>query len=422
MLNRFIYESIDRSLRDVLDSTEPFAGIQILCMGDFHQTTVINPLASRAETLAINFRNSKLWKGFTRHTLVENMRVRNAYKAGNTDASILDAWDRELIDISRGFLNDPEIKRIHPNAWPVRDEMVSKCETLKEFVNDVYPNFDIEYNNREFLSERCILTPLHANRTLINDMLFDRIPEQEQIFTADDQISDDIESIHQELVAQTEWPGIPKHNLRLKKFAIVMVMRNINPAIGLVNGTKMIIEDMNPYFLHCRILSKTAFYNRVVRVPRIRFSSDRNCWISFTRIQFPVTLCYSMTINKSQGQTIKDLAIYLPNPVFDHGQYYTGVGRCGDPTHIKIFIEKTTTQGLTLLPSGRYVWLTRNVVFPELIEDRRDLIDDEGSKQGESSSCITGIKRKRSEISANSQSSKKQKKRKFSIKIRKKLI
>jgi ATP-dependent DNA helicase PIF1 len=38
-----------------------------------------------------------------------------------------------------------------------------------------------------------------------------------------------------------------------------------------------------------------------------------------------------MTINKSQMQTLQEIAIYLPAPVFAHGLIYVALSRVGDP-------------------------------------------------------------------------------------------
>jgi ATP-dependent DNA helicase PIF1 len=59
-----------------------------------------------------------------------------------------------------------------------------------------------------------------------------------------------------------------------------------------------------------------------VFLPRIPLylSEDDVLLFKFKRKQFPVHLSFAMTINKAQGQTIPNVGIYLPEPVFSYGQ------------------------------------------------------------------------------------------------------
>ena len=159
------------------------------------------------------------------------------------------------------------------------------------------------------------------NQSVINTMPGDR-----KVYTsADRAICDDqteADNYPMEFINSLTPSGMPPHSLCLKTGAIVMLLRNLDIRKGLCNGTRLVIRNLHERVIDAKILTG-ANKGDLVLIPRLKLApSDVNLPFTLERTQFPLRLSYCMTINKSQGQTFSRLGIFLPSPVFAHGQLY----------------------------------------------------------------------------------------------------
>ena len=363
MLHRYHLEALNRTLQDLLSNDKIFGGKVTVLAGDFRQCLPVIPHADRATIVDATLKRSPLWKHFKVLQLKENMRLLTyndpklvdfdewALSIGEGSATMID--DTDLIEIPVDMCIE-----IKPNS---KDNPKAEIESMKQLADHVYPNLNHNYKKPGWMEGRAILAPTNAKVDIINDMITDSFSGIPHVFTSSDQVvnPDDLQRYHIEYLNTLTPSGLPNHRLFLKKGMPLMLMRNLNPKMGLCNGTRLIFNDVRSnYLLECSI-SGGDYNKRRVLIPRILFKpKERQFPFEWSRRQFPVRVCFAMTINKAQGQTLQNIGIWLSDTCFGHGQLYVAVSRVGCPSRVKFAIKKINEH-----PPN----FTSNVVFTEVL-------------------------------------------------------
>ncbi|CAI9290022.1 unnamed protein product [Lactuca saligna] len=348
MSDRRCFEFLDRSLRDVLDCNEKlFGGISVLLGGDFRQTLPVLPRSTRSEIIALTLPCSYLWGSFTVHILHTNMRVNSSERptSCSTSTSAFTGW---LLRIGNGQMGMPDNDDPRDTSWlEIPDSFLIKPgnDSLNSLINFVYGDGVLNNPTAVDLSARAIVTPTNDVADNINTTVLGMVSSEEGTYKSIDIIqpigkrTSDFEGLYPtEYLNQLNFPGIPPHELTLKLHCPIMLLRNINQREGLCNGTRLIVSQLLTNIIEATIMTGT-FIGKRVYIPRIKFiHKSTDMPFTFSRKQFPLKVCYVMTINKSQGQSLRRIGVYLAQPVFSHA-YPTCISE--HDTHFDMFIRHT---------------------------------------------------------------------------------
>nr|XP_051196713.1 uncharacterized protein LOC127310053 [Lolium perenne] len=363
MTKRQAVEALDNSMRDIMSRPDlPFGGKMVVFGGDFRQVLPVVRKGSRAQIIGSLLRRSYLWDCMRHLKLVRNMRAHS------------DPWFAEyLLRIGDGkeeANGDGDIRLPDKICVPCTGKKDTDLDTL---IDNVFPSLGANMSDPNYITSRAILSTRNDCVDRINLKMVNRFQGDEMVYRSFDCAVDDPHNYYPPDFLNTLTPnGLPPHLLKLKINCPVILLRNIDPANGLCNGTRLVVRGFQRNVIDAEIVlgqhaGKRVFLPRIPLCP----SDDEMFPFQFKRKQFPIKLSFAMTVNKAQGQTIPNAGIYLPEPVFSHGQLYVALSRSTARKNVKILVipdsgnkEKNSNASKKKSSMGTY---TKNIVYKEIL-------------------------------------------------------
>jgi len=347
MQHKACFEAVNRTLNDICNCGEQriFGGIPIVLGGDFAQILPVIRRGTRQATVLACIRHSSIWENLQVLKLTRSMRI----IASNANQVFL-AFLKVMVTnpLLHGHLQLPSYIR--------------RVSTVDQLCHQLYPQqlLTDAVNRHEALIGRAILAFRNDTVNDFNDVLVDRMPGEEYRFEAANyvEVPEDAagaEPFAVEYLQSISLASIPPSCLRLKIGAPIILLRNLSAREGLCNGTRMRVLGIRRTCLQVAIMGG-KFNGKICLLPRIKLTTtDDDLPFILQRTQFPVRLCFAMTVNKSQGQSLEQVGVDLRTSAFTHGQLYVALSRV------------TSLHGLTLLSCDNTPNHTENIVYPEVL-------------------------------------------------------
>ncbi|XP_027357259.1 uncharacterized protein LOC113866646 [Abrus precatorius] len=310
MLNKFYFEALDRTLRDLMrvrnsnSMNEPFGGKVVVLGGDFRQILLVIAKGSREDVLSVTVNSSYLWAHCKVLKLTKNMRLSTSVE--NTSAinetKFFADWILQIGDGQIGVHYDEDCTFEIPEEFLI----LKKDNSLMHLVEFAYPNLVHNCADFKFFEQRAILAPTLESVEKVNELIISLMPGKEREYLSSDSTCSSDENSETEgewftteFLNEVKCLGIPNHRLILKICVLVMLLRNIDQANELCNRTRLIVNQLERNILAATVVMGRNIGDKVF-IPRMNLVlSNSRLPFKFQRRQFSLALCFAMTINKS---------------------------------------------------------------------------------------------------------------------------
>lgn len=272
MLSGEVLTMVSRVMREVMQSEAPFAGIQVVLVGDFFQL----PPISREGDAKFAFESS-------------------AWAALNPIVCYLSEQHRQ---------DDPAFFSVLTNL------RTGECDHT-----DVSKLTERSCDEADIADEVPRLYTHNADVDKLNDEKLAALPGKSQVFAMSSNGSP-------VMVEGLKRGCLSPETLLLKENALVMCTKN-NPASGYANGTLGRVTGFESFTGYPIIETKDG---RTLTISPMDWAVEEQGKVRAKITQLPLRLAWAITVHKSQGMSMDSAAMDL-SKVFEYGQGYVALSR-----------------------------------------------------------------------------------------------
>ena len=291
MMTPDLFEKLDQVGRKMRKNEHtPFGGLQIVLVGDFFQ---LPPITHDGEPLSFVF-ESPLWKDMRLQTyeLTESVRQKD------------DVFRAVLEEARRGQLS-------------------------KKSVRILAKRMDQDYSAEAI--QPTMLFTRRAQVDLINISHLKKLTTERQCFKASTTLEsatmDEKDPLVQRSIEKLDNDAAYSAELILAIGAQVMLITNLAPEKGLVNGSRGVVVDFDK---KNDIVTPIVMFKNGRKLPITPTTWEVPDMPGIKRQQIPLRLAYAITIHKSQGATLDCALIDVGSRTFEVGQAYVALSRVKD--------------------------------------------------------------------------------------------
>ncbi|XP_027941055.1 uncharacterized protein LOC114194844 [Vigna unguiculata] len=241
------------------NNSKPFGGKVNVLGGDFRQILPVIKKGSRFDIIKATINYSKLWKCCQVLKLSKNIVSSTTTDTQTTnDIKEFADWILKIGDGEMDLNENGECMVEIPKQRLIENTKLPLLSLVEFF----YPQFVVNMMKLGYFDDGAILCPTNDFVEEVNEFVLSLLGGEEVTYLSSDtpcqsdvQDESHFEWFTSEFLNDIKCSGIPNHKLKLKTGVPIMLLRNIDQAKGLCNGTRLQVNHLGKNIISVTVIT-----------------------------------------------------------------------------------------------------------------------------------------------------------------------